>query len=265
MRTTLLHRSRGFSLVELLVVIGIISLLSGMLMPALMRARRASQTTVCLANMRQLGVFYYLYADANKDRIPLGTSATKPDMTDYYTAWNQYIWREGAPSSAGGPFVLSGLIKPAAAKIFYCPLEAQDQFAWENFEHAFESALNGEHVTILSSYAVRPTRNVWITDPESHTVEYPLMPKLVKLHNLALMSEHPQAGPFNHGTVGNYYVHALYADGSVRPVPFKAFFDAYFKYLLIAPPAGFTAPSNAMAFDENNSTANAIWQNIDRY
>ncbi len=60
----------GFTLVELLVVIGIIALLISILLPALNNARRAANTTKCLANIRTLSQAFRLYATENRDSLP---------------------------------------------------------------------------------------------------------------------------------------------------------------------------------------------------
>jgi prepilin-type processing-associated H-X9-DG protein/prepilin-type N-terminal cleavage/methylation domain-containing protein len=52
----------GFTLVELLVVIGIIAILIAMLFPSLGKARAAARTTTCMANLRQIGQAFQLYA-----------------------------------------------------------------------------------------------------------------------------------------------------------------------------------------------------------
>src|SRR4051812_28436978 len=63
------HCRRGFTLVELLVVIGIIAVLVGMLLPALNRARESARASQCASNMRQLSQAMLMYANAHKGKL----------------------------------------------------------------------------------------------------------------------------------------------------------------------------------------------------
>ena len=64
------NKPRAFSMVELLVVIGIITLLISILVPALNRAKQSSENAKCLSNLRQLGVAAQMHSNDYHSRIP---------------------------------------------------------------------------------------------------------------------------------------------------------------------------------------------------
>lgn len=61
---------RGFTIVELLVVIGILALLMAILLPVVRRARESGRRAVCMSNLRQVGLAMLLYVDENKGYLP---------------------------------------------------------------------------------------------------------------------------------------------------------------------------------------------------
>src|SRR3989442_13966309 len=91
-------RSNAFTLVELLVVIGIIAILISILIPTLSRARESAQRTQCLSNLRQIAVLLNMYANVNRQQVPLGAMSGGTGACDEGN--NYYISRASATPDA---------------------------------------------------------------------------------------------------------------------------------------------------------------------
>src|SRR5438552_2124562 len=84
------HERQAFTLVELLIVIGIIAVLIAVLLPALAKARAAANRAMCLSNIRQLGMAILMYCNNNGGWFP--TCAQPADGTAYLEYPDDWIY-----------------------------------------------------------------------------------------------------------------------------------------------------------------------------
>ena len=96
---------RGFTLVELLVVIGIIALLIGILLPALNKARKAARTVACLSNVRDLTTSMIQYFQENKGRFSPYYNGNNANST-FQIEWMAQV----AKKKAAPPVIIGGSI-----------------------------------------------------------------------------------------------------------------------------------------------------------
>ncbi len=90
-----MKRIKGFTLIEMLVVVAIIALLIAILLPSLQKARELSRQTACSANIRSIGTTLYIYQGDNLDIFPTAPYQTPPSEPNPVV---QYIGNMG-----GGP------------------------------------------------------------------------------------------------------------------------------------------------------------------
>jgi len=141
----------AFTLVELLVVIGIIAVLISVLLPTLGRAREAAKRTACLSNLHQIHVMLVMYANANNGQVPLGYSGGAGSPV----AEGSNYWLSRASGSGGtsdpdppkkvryvglGLLLKGGYVKEGwnggGGAVFFCPSFEGD------LDHGFNSVGN---------------------------------------------------------------------------------------------------------------------------
>ncbi len=158
-------RGVGFTLVELLVSIGIIGILLSVLLPSLSRARESANAAVCLNNMRQIVLGIFQYAQNNGGQLPAGGS-NEYEAIDGSYAKSSFDWI--AWHAQHDP--ISGMLNPNVvdpASVTLPSFSSTQVYAQSLSDSAIAPFLSSQS-DMLASVLRCPSDNLWdrpATDP----------------------------------------------------------------------------------------------------
>ena len=125
----------GFTLVELLVVIGIIALLISLLLPALNRAREQARQVACASNMKQVGIAFASYVVRHNGALPFGSmyggTQTGTQPTGYGPGWFDLTWDDMINRDLGGTLTDEEKLAQFAPRnmpVLICPSDEDSGF-----------------------------------------------------------------------------------------------------------------------------------------
>ncbi|MDB5302345.1 MAG: prepilin-type N-terminal cleavage/methylation domain [Phycisphaerales bacterium] len=161
------NRRSGFTLVELLVVIGIIALLISILLPALQRAREQANATKCLSNIRQIGLAFLMYANENRQYFP--ATARSDDIRSEDWVWWETNPRRDVYQSAIAPYMgkfNENLLRCPSDDVFTHTQGGQGQYLYSYSLNYLMDSFTG---VFKLSQARKPSEKIFMVDEDERT------------------------------------------------------------------------------------------------